>query len=502
MRVPDPRSEHGFTLIEVLVAIVILLVGVLGVVAMVDTSNAVSARTKAREGANNVARSTVEVARAVPYRNLTAVELVDALASRPGLSDALPGAGHTISSRGFLYDVQLQVCSMDDPKDNLGLDDATVEFCPESDHATSAGNAKDRNPDDYKRVRVTLTWKRGAGSETVKQTSLISNPVGGLGPSVIRLEPQGLTGSPFTVTDPGINSLVFEAETSTNAAEVNWSVLGQPMGKADQIGASLRDWTFTWQINSPRYFYDCTYVVQAEANDDKGRAGAPKAVTVVLNRELPFAPADFEGGRNGNGSMVDLRWKPSPECDVLGYRVYRGPSATGPWTIVDCLGPNDDFHESTECIDQDAPASAPLWYRVVAVDTPPGGGSPREGAASPAIEMLEGNNPPNQPTGLNACLGGTAGCNEPDGTPASDTVTVLRWDPTSDPDGDPIHFYRIYRDGTSYADRVLEGIFFPGAGAIAWTDPDSPNGSHDYRVTAVDARFAESALSDPVVSFP
>ena len=51
---------------------------------------------------------------------------------------------------------------MDDPKDNLGLDDGTIEFCPESDHATGASSAKDRNPDDYRRVRVQLTGRVAA----------------------------------------------------------------------------------------------------------------------------------------------------------------------------------------------------------------------------------------------------------------------------------------------------------------------------------------------------
>ena len=64
-------DERGFTLIEVLVAIFLLLVGVLGVVAMIDGANAVTSKTKAREGANNVARSIVEVGRGVPYKNLT-----------------------------------------------------------------------------------------------------------------------------------------------------------------------------------------------------------------------------------------------------------------------------------------------------------------------------------------------------------------------------------------------------------------------------------------------
>src|SRR5215207_2042038 len=297
-RMPARHSsaQHGFSLIEVLMAITILLVGVLGAVALVDGASAVSSRTKAREGATNLARSIVEVGRAVPYKNLTADELYAALDSRPGLADALPGAGHTISSRGFLYQVSLQVCSMDDPKDNLGEDDGTIAFCPESRHATGAGSARDRNPDDYKRVAVTLTWKNGTGTSSMKQTSLISNPVGGLGPSVTRLEAPSVSGVPKTVTDPGVTSVVFYADTSTNAAEVDWSVNGARKGAASQIGASDRSWTFTWNINSP-YVNDCTYVVQAQALDEEGRAGSPKALTIVLNRAAPSAPTLLEGGR-------------------------------------------------------------------------------------------------------------------------------------------------------------------------------------------------------------
>jgi prepilin-type N-terminal cleavage/methylation domain-containing protein len=495
MLVSRPLSQRGFTLIEVLVTITILLVGVLGVVAMVDGANAIASKTKAREGGTNVARSIIEVARAVPYKNLTADALLTALDSRPGLADASPGADYTIVSRKVRYDVSVQVCSIDDAKDDLGTNDGTIAFCPESAHAASAASAKDRNPDDYKRVAVTLTWRSGG---KVKQTALIANPVGGVGPSVIQLDPRALSGSPPTVTDGSTASIVFDVGTDANAAEVDWSVNGARQGRASSVNSSQRTWTFTWNINSPVNFYDCTYVVQAEAHDDAGRAGTPKAVTIVLNRARPIAPQLLEGGRNGNGEMVDLQWKPNPECDVLGYRVYRGPSATGPWTQITCLDQTGTYQQGTTCVDDNAPASAPLYYYVAAVDTLPSGG-PGVGASSTPRLIVTGNGVPNKPTGVNACLGGSSGCDEPDGSSTASGVTVLRWDPATDPDGDPIYFYRIYRDGSTYADRV--GQFFPGTGSISWTDPDSPNGSHTYRVSAVDPKFGESQLSDPV-TFP
>jgi prepilin-type N-terminal cleavage/methylation domain-containing protein len=493
--------ESGFSLIEVLVAVTILLVGVLGVVAMVDGANAVSSQNKAREGANSVARSIVEVGRGVKYRSLTTDELLAALEARPALTDSEPQAGHSVASAGFLYEVSLQVCSMDDPKDGLGVGDGSVEFCPESDHAASSVSATDRNPDDYRRIATTLTWQQGGGSETAKQTSIVSNPVGGLGPSVIRLEAASVTGTPQTVTNPATGGVSFDAETSTNALDVEWSVNGDPRDKASQVGASQRDWTFTWDIAGSAedpYFHDCTYVVTAEAFDDAGRAGSPRSLTVVLNRDLPAQPGSFEGGRNGNGSRVDLEWEPNPECDVLGYRVSRttGHPVTGPWTEVTCMGQTGSYHLETSCLDEGAPAGGPLRYRVTAVDSPPDGGAPRPGDASAPLLIAEGNPVPGTPTGVTACLGGTPDCVEPDGTPAGDGVTVVRWNAPAD----DVYFYRIYRDGTTYTDRV--GTFFPdAAGGLAWTDPDSPDGTHTYRVSAVGTTFGESFLSDPV-TFP
>ena len=205
-RTPDSHDERGFTLVEVLVAIFVLLVGVLGVVAMVDGANAITGKTKAREGANNVSRSVVEVARAVPYKNLSDVSLLSALASRPGLGDTSAGSAYTVSARNVNYDVTLEVCSMDDPKDSLGprrRADRVLRRLRRGQRLRPF----DRNPDDYKRIAITVTWQSRNKTETMKQTSLVSNPVGGLGPTVTRLDAPAVGGIPKTVTVPGEHPL-------------------------------------------------------------------------------------------------------------------------------------------------------------------------------------------------------------------------------------------------------------------------------------------------------
>lgn len=489
------------TLVEVMVAIVILLVGVLGTVAMIDTSNAATSKTKAREGGTNVARSVVEVARGVPYRTLTAQSLLDELAKRPSLADSGGGSDYTISSRGFDYDATVTVCSIDDPKDNLGSHDNTVSFCPDSDGGSAGGGPQDRNPDDYKRVTVQLEWRTAGVTSRVKQTSIVMNPVGGLGPSVTDLTMTQPSSSGTPVQIKAGSTARFSAKTSTAAAGVNWSVDGDMQGSAS---GNLVDWTFEWQLDNPDgtpRFYDNTYVVQATGVDDKGRSGAPKALTIVVNRRKPFAPASFEGGRNGNGNRVDLQWHASLEGDVLGYRVYRSGSSTSLGSRVTCFGQaSANYHGETSCLDESAPApGSPVYYRVVAVDKDPDTGALREGDWSPPLLMVEDNRPPTEPTELVACTGGQPDCNGPDGQPAPEGTTVISWKPSTDPDtGDSVYFYRIYRDGSGYDSR--HDIFYPAEGAgLAYVDSDSTNAAqHEYRVTAVDRRFGESPLSGAV----
>src|SRR4051794_8771209 len=55
--------ETGFTIIEVMIAIFILLLGVMGTTTMVDTASKLSGNTKGREGATNLDREIGEDAR-------------------------------------------------------------------------------------------------------------------------------------------------------------------------------------------------------------------------------------------------------------------------------------------------------------------------------------------------------------------------------------------------------------------------------------------------------
>jgi prepilin-type N-terminal cleavage/methylation domain-containing protein len=505
-----PSSQSGFTLVEVLVAMFILLVGVLGVVTLVDGANAVTSKTKAREGGTAIARSVIEVSRSIRYRDLTVASLEDALETRPGLADAKPSTpGYQVQQRGIYYTMTLTVCSLDDDKDDLGSRPNGVTFC--ADSLGPAVTPRDRNPDDYKRVRVHLDWSTRATQHSVTQTSSIINPVGGLGPSVTGLtmtSPASSSSDEVRIesnSSSPINSASFLATSSGFAADLTWSINGDSQGKANGGPTS---WNFTWNFTKAGadpgniVYYDCKYFIQADAFDAEGRAGSPRVLTVILNRREPIAPADVTAGRNGSGDRVDVRWTPNPECDIVGYRVYRSSASGTLGTQVSCPDPSAPSPTVTTkewCVDETAPSSGPLYYTVVAVDTL-ASGALREGTrpAQVTVPATGGNAVPSTPTNLSVCIGGQPGCNGPNNQSAPSGQIVVRWDPSTDSDG-TVSFYRIYRDGTAYTNRWDD--FFPGVGGIlAWLEYAPGTGSHDYRVTAVDNLFGESGLSAPVSS--
>jgi prepilin-type N-terminal cleavage/methylation domain-containing protein len=487
-------SQRGFTLVEVMVAISVLMIGVLGTVTMVDGANSLTSRNKSRQGATALGRSVLEIARSVPYRQLTASSLLVELGTRPGFMDAKPGiAGHQISSEGFTYTIAPTVCSMDDPADNLGAHtEVGVVFCTDSD---STVTPKDRNADDYRRVSVQLTWINGAQrTETTTQRAVVSNPVGGLGPSVTSLEPESPDTETIVTGDTTLPS--YDVTTSTVADSVSWTVNGANRSNADGTDLS---WDFEWDlgpVNAPKVF-DCTYVLQAEAFDDTGRAGAPKALTVVVNRRQAFPPPAFLAGRNLQDDLVDIRWGRNRECDVKGYRVYRG-QAEGSITELVCTV---EAGEPTQCIDDPSPggsppATFPLYYQVVAIDSNATGGD-REGDRSAAFVVEAGNaHAPDAPSAIMVCSGGNPGCVDSNGEVAPVGTAVLSWSPSTDSDGDEIAFYRIYRDGQTYAHR--HDILFPVVDKPLVFVDSSVTGSHTYSVSAVDEHLGESELSGVV----
>src|SRR5829696_5388479 len=333
------RSEQGFTLVEVMVAATLLVVGVLGVLSMLDGANKASARTKAREGGVNLAREAIEAARAVPFPDLIPSRIEAEIGAQPGLADSsTTTAGWNVVRRGITYTLVPSVCSVDDgtvATDGYG-NHTGASFCSDS---TTQGTL-DSNPEDYKRVAFNVTWKDHGETRTARQQGVINNPGSAFAPAV-----KTLTSTPAgpVITNPSVASIAFAATTTSRADDFQWALDGVTQGSASATNSGRTAWGFTWA--TPSSVVDGTYEIAAEAYDQFGQSGTSRTLTLQLNRYAPKTPTGFVGGRNPlwdtsssgsgpGGSFVEFEWNGNPERDILGYRVKRVagvlPSASDP----------------------------------------------------------------------------------------------------------------------------------------------------------------------------
>lgn len=312
------RVERGFTIIEVMIASLVLVVGALALVGLVDAANGATASNKKREAGTNLAREVIENAGTVAHDDVTPSRILPALQSRPGLADSSGAAGYTIARRDTTFTVAVDVCNLDDPHDGLGSH-ATgsdgVPFCPDS----GAGGAADNKPGDYRRAKTTVTWSSEGVTKTVKQSSFVMPPTGSDLPAVTTLIPS--PSSP--ITSPSVENVDFTATTSSIPTGVSWSQDGTETGEASGSGLN---WNFTWPIGTVAGgLVDGDYVIGARGRTGGGSYGPAHAITMKLNRSTPAAPRNFVAGRNG--STVDSEWLANRERDIVGYRVYRQQTA-------------------------------------------------------------------------------------------------------------------------------------------------------------------------------
>src|SRR5438874_30755 len=121
------RAQSGFTLVEVMVAMALLLTAVLGLLSLSDSAARTTTATKAREGAVSLEREILEDAGGIAYSQLSPTTLVPSLQALPGLSSQSGPGTWTLTRRdtsvagtGFTYTVDAQVCSIDDVSDSYG----------------------------------------------------------------------------------------------------------------------------------------------------------------------------------------------------------------------------------------------------------------------------------------------------------------------------------------------------------------------------------------------
>lgn len=466
------RDEVGFTLIEVLVAMVVLLVGLLALVGMLDSALKASATTRAREGATNLVREIIEDARTIPYGQIIPTSIEGQLQAMSGLADASSASGWQIERRGFIYTATVKECAIDDPKDGLTKTHGST-FC-EGQQEWKEGIAVDTEPEDLKRITVEVSWTIQKRTSTVTQVSTLTAAGQAIGLIATKL---ALT-SPFESTTPVIGpayaatkALTFSVSFPEGASAIDWSLEG---AKQEEITVSSKatSTTFSWTINEEaKKVSDGTYEVSAQTVNSTGVIGPPISIQVRLIRGTPAAPGEIVGGFNNvyksgtSTEVAELQWKADSERDVIGYRVY------GPAKELICPESAETLSTTTSCIDFQLPASPPSErsYSVVALyrnsveevaESSPGKVTiKRSESVAPETPTLEAKK-------------------NPDGS------VTLKWNASKG-----ASFYRIYRGSTEYTSRYGETT------STEFKDTDA-NTTHEYWVTAVGSHLTESKFSN------
>lgn len=526
---PVRRDENGFTLVEILVSMTILLVGVLGVTTMIGVSDRTTVINNARQGATGVVRRALETSRALSFRSLKSATLVaDIQTQSPDLATTAPGTWK-VARDGYVYTLDATVCRVDDDSDGYGVhDSADPLFCADN---TTTGTA-DAQPGDYKRVTVTASWTANGTTRTMRQVTLV--PPGGVGDApaatdVHPTNPTATTGQPLLVsTRPSPSQIVFSATATNSPGYMSWLIDGSPLvtcpPTVTSCSGSGSAWSFTWSIGAPTidttsgspnqnmciaptgsstYVFDGTYQVGAEPLDSNALAGTAASTTVTINRCAPIPPPNFNAtARDKVGiDVIDIEWDDNPEGDLVGYKVYRGTSTTNGVPVCPPNASDPPTPEMHSCIDPAAPTynkNNALYYGVYAYDQDTTG-AVRQGALSYVEVNTAQNKAPKAPTNLNA-------------TASGGNVNVTWTNPPSpfDPDtGDTIESYRVYRrpvgasGAWTYLDRLppddgydsmtafCAGSVAPGA-ACSFTDTNTGGTPHQYMVTSVDSHLRES----------
>lgn len=246
--------------------------------------------------------------------------------------------------------------------------------------------------------------------------------------------------------------------------------------------------------SSPHQFLDReaapgdTLRYTVEGLDAFGRSSRRSAPVTIVVRDLtpPRPPGAVRTAVQGD--TVSVRWLPSPDTDVAGYRVWRAAEREGPFRPAADTeraesppAATSDGEEWLAWRDPGRPAGRLHWYRVTALDSAGNESSPSFVALAEVPDL----EPPPVPVGL-------------EGTAAEGRAT-LRWQPSDAPD---LRGYRVYRTGAP--DREPALLTPAPISRAAFTDsiPVGADHPYRYRVTAVDSAYNESGRSEVLVLRP
>ncbi|HEX8073429.1 MAG TPA: prepilin-type N-terminal cleavage/methylation domain-containing protein [Thermoleophilaceae bacterium] len=526
-------EQHGFSLVEILIAISIILVTLLGMVALMNRANAGNSETRTRDAATALAREMVETSQGLSFGSITNASITGSLQAAGFPDDATGTAGWQIVRRNITFTVTATACSVDDPSDGSAAHPSGGGFCTDSPAGTGDGNG-----DDVKRVTLTITPPAGLGAPVTQATVVgatrVSNPggsgsggsgggnsidvssltitsptliLGQVSPTCYKpgCSPQPPSATTSTVTP---STVVFQAVMAGTTQKVRFTLDGRLMTTVNGPAT-----TFNWSWSVPSTQPDGTYVVAAQAYDSSGNVaqGTAKKINLILNRYRPDAASytASSAGRNPLFNNVpEIEWYPSTtttarvDRDVAAFDVWRYPNGALGTSACLVTGVNNRW-----CADTAYPlGKTTLQYAMYPSDYAPDGTLRAGTQTGLSRNVMLANTRPNAPAITSVVRSGSqvqiSWSLSTGGSPAN------AGDPNS---GDCVDFYRIYSkpagdaSAWAYADRVDRtpfgnpvtpcGAATESSNTITLYEADSA--PKQYRITAVDRELAESTLVAP-----
>ena len=213
-----------------------------------------------------------------------------------------------------------------------------------------------------------------------------------------------------------------------------------------------------------------TYYYRVTALSTYGAESAVSATVSAVRTADTVAPAAPTGlGALGESGGIRLGWTAPADADVAGYKVYRGPSADGPFTLLTTT----TGAAATTWFDTTTGVAQVWHYKVAAVDA---SGNESAMSAGASAERLGADLPPAAPTGLTAT--------------GIYTAVALRWSANVESD---VSGYNVYRSAGGGAFARINGSLL---GLPSFDDTTAVVGvTYTYRVTAVDRGGLESEFA-------
>jgi hypothetical protein len=155
-------------------------------------------------------------------------------------------------------------------------------------------------------------------------------------------------------------------------------------------GGGTTNSSMTLDPVSGRYYLNRTYDLIGVhsfiiwASDTNGNWASASGTFTMRDTTPPAAPSDLAVQTSGAGALR-LTWTANTESDLAGYRVYRSPTAGGPYSLIS----GTSLVSTGTYLDQNLEGGKTYYYTVTAVDGS-GNESPRSNEASGTVEATTG----------------------------------------------------------------------------------------------------------------